>query len=68
MITYMRVLFILATIIELTALGLWLSAYETKPLGLFLVIISMLLLQVNLLMNSKYKLWSRTDFDEKQKP
>lgn len=51
----------LAIAIELIAVLLWVFGEKTSILNFLLIIFSMVLLQISLLVNSKFKLWKAKD-------
>lgn len=61
MLYYKRILFVLAIAIELIAVLLWVFGEKTSILNFLLIIFSMVLLQISLLVNSKFKLWKAKD-------
>ncbi len=59
MLKFMRILFVIAASIELIAIFAWIFGERTSLLNLVFIVSSMVLLQVTLLVNSKFKLWKR---------
>lgn len=63
MIRYMRILFFIAVLLELTAIGLIIAGELDDMISSFLVLLSLVFLQASLLYNSKFKLFKNTGDD-----